>query len=66
MDYDFSNLTLLYVEDDIIIKEQAVLYLKKLFLKVFDASNGIEGLSCIENFHQISSSPISKCPRWMV
>jgi len=39
-----SNLTILYVEDEMIIKEMMVQYLQKFFLKVETASDGREGL----------------------
>jgi len=45
MKYDFSHLTLLYVEDDAIIREHALFYLRTLFLHVFEAKDGIEALS---------------------
>jgi len=39
-----SDLTVLYVEDEIIIKEMMVQYLQKFFLKVETASDGKDGL----------------------
>ena len=39
-----SDLTILYVEDEAIIKEMMVQYLQKFFLKVETASDGKEGL----------------------
>ena len=44
MQNDFSNLTLLYVEDDEIIRQNAVAYLSNYFKEVFEAEDGIEAL----------------------
>jgi len=43
MQNNFSNLTLLYVEDDAIIRENAVSYLANYFKEVFEAKDGQEG-----------------------
>ena len=40
MQNDFSNLTLLYVEDDAIIRQNAVEYLDNYFKEVFQAKDG--------------------------
>ena len=44
MQNDFLNLTLLYVEDDEIIRENAVTYLDNFFQEVFQAKDGKEAL----------------------
>ena len=44
MQNDFSNLTLLYVEDDAIIRENAVSYLANYFKEVFEAEDGKKAL----------------------
>ncbi|MEA1954498.1 MAG: response regulator [Campylobacterota bacterium] len=45
-----NNLTILYVEDDRIIREQVVEVLQEFFHQVIVASNGAEGLSKYINF----------------
>lgn len=40
-----KTLTLLYVEDDVQVREKFVIILNKLFKKVFIASDGVEGLA---------------------
>lgn len=45
MQNNFSNLTLLYVEDDEIIRQNAVEYLKNYCKEVFQAKDGQEALS---------------------
>ena len=45
MQNDFSNLTLLYVEDDEIIRQNAVEYLNNYCKEVFQAKDGQEALS---------------------
>jgi len=42
MQNNFSNLTLLYVEDDNITRQNAVEFLNDIFLMVLEASDGIE------------------------
>lgn len=48
MNNDFSNLTLLYVEDDDIIRQNAVEYLSESFKEVFQAVDGQEALELYE------------------
>ncbi|HHD79930.1 MAG TPA: response regulator transcription factor [Epsilonproteobacteria bacterium] len=48
MNNDFSNLTLLYVEDDDIIRQNAVEYLSESFKEVFQAIDGQEALELYE------------------
>lgn len=50
MKYNFSNLTLLYVEDDDIIRKNAVFYLNSIFFLVLDAEDGIEALELYREF----------------
>ena len=45
----FLNLTLLYVEDDEIIRQNAVEYLSGSFKEVFQAVDGQEALECYES-----------------
>lgn len=45
---DFKNIKLLYVEDEELIRENAVEYLNRYFDKVYEASNGLEALEVIE------------------
>lgn len=45
MKNDFLKLTILYVEDDEIIRQNAVEYLSTLFLEVFEAKDGKEALN---------------------
>ncbi|MDD4506365.1 MAG: hypothetical protein PHE60_08360 [Sulfurospirillaceae bacterium] len=40
-----SSLSLLYVEDNLSLKEKAVTFFEKLFPIVYNASNGLEGLA---------------------
>jgi DNA-binding response OmpR family regulator len=42
MQKDFSNLTILYVEDEELIRQNAVEYLDRVFKNVLEAKNGIE------------------------
>jgi len=48
MQNDFSNLTILYVEDDTIIRENAISYLENYFKMVFEAQDGEEGFEIYE------------------
>ncbi len=45
MENTFLNLTLLYVEDDEIIRENAVEYLRNYFKEVFQTKDGLEALA---------------------
>jgi len=45
---EFKNIKLLYVEDEELIRENAVEYLNRYFDKVYEASNGLEALEVIE------------------
>jgi DNA-binding response OmpR family regulator len=49
MQNDFSNLTLLYVEDDEIIRQNAVEYLSSYFKEVFQAEDGRIALEIYKN-----------------
>jgi DNA-binding response OmpR family regulator len=49
MQNDFSNLTLLYVEDDEIIRQNAVEYLSSYFKEVFQAKDGRMALEIYKN-----------------
>jgi len=51
MKYNFSNLTLLYVEDDEVIREHAVYYLTSIFFSVLGAKDGIEALRLYREFN---------------
>lgn len=51
MKSEFLNLTLLYVEDDEIIRQNAVEYLSKYFKEVYQAKDGMDGLACYEAYH---------------
>ena len=44
MNNELSNLTLLYVEDDEIIRQNAVEYLCDFFQKVYQAKDGLDAL----------------------
>ncbi len=44
MQKDFSNLTILYVEDEALIRQNAVEYLGRICKKVFEAEDGFEAL----------------------
>lgn len=44
-----SNLTLLYVEDEALIRQNAVEYLSRYFQTVYEAKDGLEGLSLYSN-----------------
>ena len=50
MQTKFLDLTLLYVEDDEIIRKQAIMYLEKLCKKVWGARNGLEALEVYEDY----------------
>ena len=39
-----QNLKVLYVEDDVVIQKTMMKYLKKFFLRVVSANDGLEGL----------------------
>ena len=45
MQNQFKNLTLLYVEDDEIIRQNAVDYLSHYFCEIFEAEDGLEALA---------------------
>ncbi|HHD75220.1 MAG TPA: response regulator transcription factor, partial [Campylobacterales bacterium] len=51
MQNNFSNLTILYVEDDDVIRENAVEYLNNYCKEVFQARDGKEALSVYEIKH---------------
>jgi len=51
MDNHFLNLTLLYVEDDNIIRENAVAYLSDFFKEVLEAKDGMEALEIYREKH---------------
>ncbi|MDQ7047242.1 MAG: hypothetical protein Q9M39_06355 [Sulfurovum sp.] len=58
----FLNLTLLYVEDDDIIRQNAVEYLSVYFKDVLEAENGQEGFDLLGHFHTIpSKNKANKC-----
>jgi DNA-binding response OmpR family regulator len=46
----FKNITLLYVEDDYIIRQSAVEYLSHYFNEVLEASNGLEALALMKRY----------------
>ena len=46
---ELKTISVLYVEDDEFIRTQTVTLFKKLFKKVFSASNGVEGLAVFKN-----------------
>ena len=46
----FLQLTILYIEDDDIIRRNALIYLKKRCKKVWGAKDGLEALGLYENF----------------
>ena len=48
MQNDFSNLTILYVEDDAIIRDNAISYLENYFKTVFEAQDGEEAFEIYE------------------
>ncbi len=50
MQTQFSDITLLYVEDDEIIRKQALMYLGRLFKKVWGAKDGLEALDMYEDY----------------
>jgi len=50
MQTKFLDVTLLYVEDDEIIRKQAIMYLEKLCKKVWGARNGLEALEVYEDY----------------
>ena len=50
MKNEFLNLTLLYVEDDEIIRQNAVEYLSAYFKEVYEAKDGQEGFECYEAY----------------
>ena len=50
MQEKFKDLTVLYVEDDEIIREQALMYLNKLCKKVWVAKDGLEALEVYEDY----------------
>lgn len=45
---EFKNIKILYVDDEEIIRENAVEYLSRYFEKVYEAKDGIEALELIE------------------
>ena len=45
MPYQRSSLTILYLEDETPIRQNAVEYLSRYFQTVYEAEDGIEGLS---------------------
>lgn len=45
-----SSLSLLYVEDNLSLKEKAVTFFEKLFPIVYNASDGVEGLALFEKY----------------
>jgi len=49
MQNEFLKLTLLYVEDDDVIRQNAVEYLGGYFKEVYEAKDGQEGLECYED-----------------
>jgi len=49
MQNKFTKLTLLCVEDDEVIRQNAVLYLSDYFKEVFEAKDGQEGFECYED-----------------
>jgi len=49
MQNEFLKLTLLYVEDDDVIRQNAVEYLSGYFKEVFEAKDGQEGFKCYED-----------------
>lgn len=49
MQNEFLQLTLLYVEDDDVIRQNAVEYLSSYFKEVYEAKDGQEGLECYED-----------------
>lgn len=49
MQNEFLKLTLLYVEDDEVIRQNAVEYLAEYFKEVYQAKDGLEGLACYED-----------------
>lgn len=50
MQTKFKDLAILYVEDDDIIREQALMYLNKLCKKVWEAKDGLEALEVYEDY----------------
>jgi CheY-like chemotaxis protein len=48
MQKDFSNLTILYVEDKALIRQNAVEYLSRICAKVLEAKDGFEVLKVYE------------------
>ena len=50
MQNKFSQLTILYVEDDDIIRENAIMYLENKCKKVWSAKNGLEALEIYEDY----------------
>lgn len=50
MQEKFKDLTVLYVEDDDMIREQALMYLNKLCKKVWVAKDGLEALEVYEDY----------------
>lgn len=44
------NLSLLYIDDDTAIRKNATEYFSKIFQKVFEASNGLEGYRLYQTF----------------
>lgn len=49
MQKNISNLTILYVEDDEIIRQNAIEYLSRIYTKVLDAKDGLEALEVYKN-----------------
>ena len=52
---EFKNIKILYVEDEDLIRENAISYLERLFDDVFEAKDGFEAFEVIkkENTHII-------------
>ncbi len=48
MSYDFSNITILYVEDEALIRQNAVEYLERICAKVLEAEDGHQSIKIYE------------------
>ncbi|MCH9814122.1 MAG: response regulator, partial [Epsilonproteobacteria bacterium] len=48
MNYDFSNITILYVEDEDLIRQNAIEYLGNICKTVLEAADGLEAIRCYE------------------
>ncbi|HIQ27719.1 MAG TPA: response regulator [Sulfurovum sp.] len=51
MQTEFSQLTILYVEDDEIIRKNALMYLENICKKVWGAKDGLEALEIYEDYN---------------